>query len=71
MLEMTDRHGVTFYLMFAGMVTSIVFILIDKHSFHDRLKYRYMYLLDEEEKEEQQVAVSPAVAEVNIDATDT
>jgi H+/Cl- antiporter ClcA len=51
-LEMTDRHSVIFYLMFAGMIASLASILIDKHSFYDHLKHSYMQALNEEEKEE-------------------
>ena len=49
-LEMTDRHSVIFYLMFAGMVASLVSILVDKHSFYDHLKISYMKALNEEDK---------------------
>ena len=42
-LEMTDRHNVIFHLMLAGMVASLVAMLIDKHSFYDHLKYQYMH----------------------------
>jgi len=41
-LEMTDRHNVIFHLMLAGMISSLVAILIDKHSFYDHLKYQYL-----------------------------
>ncbi len=41
-LEMTDRHNLIFYLMLAGMISSIVAVLIDKHSFYDHLKHQYM-----------------------------
>lgn len=40
-LEMTDRHNVIFHLMLAGMVASLVAMLIDKHSFYDHLKVQY------------------------------
>lgn len=50
-LEMTDRHNVIFHLMLAGMVASLVAMVIDKHSFYDHLKYQYMHdLLKEDEK---------------------
>jgi H+/Cl- antiporter ClcA len=45
-LEMTDRHNLIFYLMLAGMVASMVSLLIDKHSLYDRLKVRYMKEID-------------------------
>lgn len=41
-LEMTDRHNVIFHLMLAGMVASLVSMLVDRHSFYDHLKYQYV-----------------------------
>ena len=41
-LEMTDRHNVIFHLMLAGMISSLVAMLVDKHSFYDHLKYQYL-----------------------------
>ena len=41
-LEMTDRHSVIFHLMLAGMVASLVSLLIDKKSMYDHLKERYL-----------------------------
>ncbi len=49
-LEMTDRHSVIFYLMLAGMVASMVAVLVDKHSFYDHLKHQYTKALDEEDE---------------------
>ncbi|MDF2193684.1 chloride channel protein [Paraflavitalea sp. CAU 1676] len=40
-LEMTDRHNVIFHLMLAGMVSSLVSFLVDRHSFYDHLKHIY------------------------------
>jgi H+/Cl- antiporter ClcA len=40
-LEMTDRHNVIFHLMLAGMVASLVSLLIDRHSLYDHLKAFY------------------------------
>jgi H+/Cl- antiporter ClcA len=48
-LEMTDRHGLIFHLMLAGMVASLVAFAIDKHSFYDHLKVRYLRELEQEE----------------------
>lgn len=48
-LEMTDRHNLIFYLMLAGMIASMVSLLVDKHSLYDRLKVRYMRELDLED----------------------
>ena len=52
-LEMTDRHNVIFHLILAGMVSSLVAMLVDKHSFYDHLKLIYIRDLDEEEREKQ------------------
>jgi H+/Cl- antiporter ClcA len=41
-LEMTDRHNVIFHLMLAGMVSSLVAMAVDRHSFYDRLKFQYL-----------------------------
>jgi H+/Cl- antiporter ClcA len=41
-LEMTDRHGLIFHLMLAGMVSGIVSMVIDRHSLYDHLKDRYI-----------------------------
>ena len=41
-LEMTDRHNVIFHLMLAGMIASLVAMVVDKHSFYDHLKYQYL-----------------------------
>ncbi len=41
-LEMTDRHNVIFHLMLAGMISSLVAMIVDKHSFYDHLKYQYL-----------------------------
>jgi len=61
-LEMTDRHSVIFYLMFAGMVASIVAILVDKHSFYDHLKHNYIHDILEEDKEEEPEDVKSVIA---------
>lgn len=37
-LEMTDRHSLIFHLMLAGMVSSIVSILVSRHSLYDLIK---------------------------------
>ena len=51
-LEMTDRHNVIFHLMLAGMVASLVAMIVDKHSFYDHLKYQYLReIVGEEDKE--------------------
>lgn len=49
-LEMTDRHNVIFHLMLAGMVSSLVSMLVDKHSLYDHLKYQYMHAVLKEEE---------------------
>lgn len=47
-LEMTDRHNVIFHLILAGMIASVVSILVEKHSFYDHLKAGYVKELEEE-----------------------
>jgi H+/Cl- antiporter ClcA len=47
-LEMTDRHNLIFYLMLAGLFAGMVALLIDQHSFYDRLKIKYLRKLEEE-----------------------
>ena len=47
-LEMTDRHSVIFHLMAAGMVASLVSLLIDRHSFYERLKVQYIHEIHHE-----------------------
>ncbi|QEC40572.1 chloride channel protein [Pseudobacter ginsenosidimutans] len=42
-LEMTDRHNVIFHLMLAGMVAYLVSMLVDKRSFYDHLKHRFIH----------------------------
>ena len=41
-LEMTDRHSLIFYLMLAGMVSSLISVLVSKHSLYDQLKVIYL-----------------------------
>ncbi|MEP6846420.1 MAG: chloride channel protein, partial [Panacibacter sp.] len=48
-LEMTDRHTVIFHLMLAGMVASVVSMIIDKHSFYDHLKHQYIHDIHKED----------------------
>ena len=49
-LEMTDRHNVIFHLMLAGMVSSLVAMAVDRHSFYDHLKYQYLREIVEEDE---------------------
>ncbi len=50
-LEMTDRHNVIFHLMIAGLVASMVSMLVDKHSLYDHLKVHWMHDLYHEDDE--------------------
>jgi H+/Cl- antiporter ClcA len=52
-LEMTDSHNVIFHLMLAGMIASVVALIVDKHSFYDHLKAQYISKLEQEELEQQ------------------
>lgn len=47
-LEMTDRHSVIFYLLIAGMIASLVSLLVDKHSLYDHLKVQTLHDLRHE-----------------------
>jgi len=51
-LEMTNRHNVIFHLILAGMIASLVSILIDKHSLYDHLKVQYIKDLNTVEQTE-------------------
>ncbi|MBC7567222.1 MAG: chloride channel protein [Pedobacter sp.] len=51
-LEMTNRHSVIFHLILAGMISSVVSILIDKHSLYDHLKVQYIKELEVEDIKE-------------------
>ncbi|HEV2353625.1 MAG TPA: chloride channel protein [Puia sp.] len=61
-LEMTDRHNVIVGLMLAGMISSLVSMLISKHSLYDHLKYQYMHavLRDDNAEPAEQNASMPA-----------
>ena len=41
-LEMTDRHSLIFHLMLAGMVSSLISIIISRNSLYDMLKVSYL-----------------------------
>lgn len=41
-LEMTDRHSLIFYLMLAGMVSSLASILVSRHSLYEELKLGFL-----------------------------
>ncbi|WP_374329005.1 chloride channel protein [Soonwooa sp.] len=41
-LEMTDRHSLIFYLMLAGMMSSIASILVSRHSLYEELKISFL-----------------------------
>ncbi|MBC7399699.1 MAG: chloride channel protein, partial [Mucilaginibacter sp.] len=51
-LEMTNRHNVIFHLILAGMIASLVAIIIDKHSLYDHLKLQYIKELNTLEQTE-------------------
>lgn len=42
-LEMTDRHSLIFHLMAAGMVANLLAFTIDRKSFYDHLKVRFLH----------------------------
>ena len=45
-LEMTDRHNVIFFLMFAGVVSSLISAVVSKHSMYEYLKIQYIVQLE-------------------------
>ncbi len=62
-LEMTDRNNVIFHLILAGMVSSLAAVLIDKHSFYDRLKTQYVKELTVAQKEAENTTILGEKAE--------
>jgi H+/Cl- antiporter ClcA len=62
-LEMTDRNNVIFHLILAGMLASLAAVLVDKHSFYDRLKHQYIDELIADEK-------NPVILEALEERTD-
>ncbi|MEO6150984.1 MAG: chloride channel protein [Mucilaginibacter sp.] len=52
-LEMTDRHSVIFHLILAGMIASLVSIIVDKHSLYDHLKTQYVREVENEASAEE------------------
>jgi H+/Cl- antiporter ClcA len=55
-LEMTDRHSVIFHLMLAALLANIAALVVDKHSFYDRLKKGYVEEVLHDEGEVPQAA---------------
>lgn len=49
-LEMTNRNNVIFHLILAGMISSLVAVLIDKHSLYDHLKVQYMKEVEDSDR---------------------
>ena len=49
-LEMTDRHSLIFHLMLAGMVSSLISLMVSKNSLYDSLKNTYLEELRKEKK---------------------
>ena len=49
-LEMTDRHSLIFHLMLAGMVSSLISLMVSKKSLYDMLKISYLEEIRKEEK---------------------
>jgi H+/Cl- antiporter ClcA len=67
-LEMTDSHNVIFHLILAGMIASLVSMIIDKHSLYDHLKVQYIKDLNAEVAIEGQVTnkVEPAATKATV-----
>lgn len=49
-LEMTDRHSLIFHLMLAGMVSSLISLMVSKRSLYDTLKMSYLEELRTDEE---------------------
>jgi len=49
-LEMTDRHSLIFHLMLAGMVSSLISLMVSKRSLYDTLKISYLEELRTDEE---------------------
>lgn len=49
-LEMTDRHSLIFYLMLAGMASSLISTMASKKSLYDELKIIYIRELNEKKE---------------------
>lgn len=49
-LEMTDRHSLIFHLMLAGMVSSIISLIVSRKSLYDALKLTYLEELRTEDR---------------------
>ena len=49
-LEMTDRHSLIFHLMLAGMVSSLISLMVSRRSLYDALKISYLDELRGERK---------------------
>ena len=41
-LEMTDRHSLIFHLMLAGIISSVVSLLISRHSLYEYIKMGFI-----------------------------
>ena len=54
-LEMTDRNSVIFYLMIAGLLSSLVSLTVDKHSLYDHLKVQSIHDLTHEKEDEEEI----------------
>jgi H+/Cl- antiporter ClcA len=67
-LEMTDRHNLIFQLMLAGMTSSLVAVIIDKHSFYDHLKIQYILELSKEENKS--ISLKKDIREEKRDTSD-
>ena len=53
-LEMTDRHSLIFHLMLAGMVSSLISVMVSKKSLYDLLKNSYLEEIRNEDKLEKE-----------------
>lgn len=56
-LEMTDRHSLIFHLMLAGMVSSLISVMVSRKSLYDLLKNSYLEEIRNDRTIEKEVVI--------------
>lgn len=69
-LEMTDRHGVIFHLMLAAMIAGLAAYLIDKRSFYDHLKTKFVQELEKQPAQKELLSSPQPSAGADCSTTD-
>ena len=68
---MTDHHNVIFHLILAGMIASLVSILVDKHSLYDHLKVQYIKELNDTNSTSEGELNEPNLGDTNLEGTNS